>query len=579
LGSQSATAALPPATAGRSVVGVCSGHELCEWLFPHLGGLVVERIEPAGDGVVIEARSRAAGAACPACGTWSSRVHSGYVRTVADGPAGGRPVWIRLGVRRFLCRNPACPAITFAEQVDGLTGRYVRRSLPLLGVLAQIGLALAGRAGARLAAALGAAVHRTTLLRLVAALPEPPIGAAPQVLGVDDFALRKGQVYGTVLVDVATGEAVDVLASRDAATLAAWLAAHPGARVICRDRAGNYAQGARDGAPDAIQVADRWHLWHNLAEHAEKTVVAHRGCLKPPDPQPGDASGTPPEPGPAGATAAAAATPPAGPDGLRDACGRPRRLVARTRQRHAAIHQLLAEGRSLGAISRTLGLDRGTVQRFARAPDAEQLLVKATNRDSKLDPCKPYLNQRRNQGVTTAAVLHAELQAQGWTGSVQTVQRYLRQFRPPPAAPPPPPAAPPPPATPKPRQITRWLLSRTEHLQPHEQAKLAEIRARCPHIDALATHITRFAEMMTHRTGQHNLENWLAAVDADDQPYLHSFATGIRQDQHAVTNGLTLPYSSAAVEGNVTRIKMIKRQMYGRAGFNLLRKRVILHPR
>jgi transposase len=515
------------------------------------------------------ARSRAAGAACPACGTWSSRVHSGYVRTIADGPSGGRPVVIRLAVRRFLCRNPACRSVTFAEQVDGLTGRYLRRSLPLRGLLAQVGLALAGRAGARLAAVLGVAAHRSTLLRLVADLPEPVAGAAPQILGVDDFALRRGQVYGTVLVDITTGKAIELLADREAGTLETWLKAHPGAQVICRDRAGNYAEGARDGAPDAIQVADRWHLWHNLAGHAEKTVVAHRACLTEQTPEPGDAGAMPPGPEPAGDRPA----PPAEPDGLRDVCGRERHLVTRTRERHAAVHELLAAGHSLGAISGTLGLDRHTVRRFARQPDVTKLLVKATSRDSKLDPFKPWINQRWNAGLTDAAALHAELQAQGWTGSVQAVRRYVRPFRQLAAAPPPAPAVP------KTRQITGWLLSRPASLDPGDRAQLAGIRARCPHIDGLAAHVTSFAEMMTNRTGEQQLPGWLTAVEADDQPHLHSFATGIRRDLDAVTAGLTLPYSSGAVEGNVNRIKMLKRQMYGRASFALLRKRVILHPR
>jgi transposase len=573
LGSQSATLALPPATAGRSPVAACSGDELCEWLFPHLRGLVLERIEPAGAGVVIGARARAAGAVCPACGTWSSRVHSGYARTVADGPAGGCPVMICLAVRRLFCRNPACPVVTFAEQAEGLTGRYLRRSLPLLGLLAQIALALAGRAGARLAAALGVAVHRTTLLRLVAALPDPGIGAAPEVLGVDDFALRKGHVYGTVLVDIATGEAIDLLADREAGTFEAWLKAHPGAQVICRDRAGAYAEGARDGAPDAIQVADRWHLWHNLAGYAEKTVVAHRACLTQPeshDDTGAAAAGTGPAPPPPATSPGG--PPPAEPDGLRDVCGRERRLVTRTRERHAAVHELLADGKPLSAISRILSLDRKTVQRFAREPDVEKLLVKATSRDSKPGPFKPFINQRWNEGITDAAALHAELAAQGWHGSAQAVRRYVRPFRQQAAAPPPAPVVP------KARQITRWLLSRPEHLQPDERDQLAAIQDRCPHLDALAGHVRGFAQMMTGRRGEQQLKDWLTAVEADDQPHLHSFAAGIRTDQQAVTNGLTLPCSSGKVEGNVNRIKMIKRQMYGRAGFALLRKRVILHP-
>lgn len=212
----------------------------------------------------------------------------------------------------------------------------------------------------------------------------------------------------------------------------------------------------------------------------------------------------------------------------------------------------------------------GTAVRPRRRPGD---LLAESIRESSLDPFRPYLHQRWNEGLTDATALHAELHQRGYTGSVRTVRRYLAPFRHDGAAPDPAPALP------KARQITRWLLSRPGHLTPDELAQLTVIRSRCPHIDALAGHVASFAEMMTGRTGERDLEAWLAAVEADDgQPELRSFATGIRNDQQAVTNGLTLPYSSGKVEGAVTKIKMLKRQMYGRATFALLRTRVILHP-
>jgi len=526
-----------------------------EMLLPHLAGVAVERVDQLPGLVCLSVRACGDEGICRRCGAGSSRVHSRYTRRLADVAIGGQRVVIRLAVRRFFCDVPGCPACTFAEQVEGLTTAYARRTPLLRGTLEAVALALAGRAGARLAAAFALPASRSTLLRLVRALPDPGAGGVA-VLGVDDFALRRGHVYGSVLVDMGTHRPVDLLPDREAQTFATWLEEHPGVQVICRDRAGAYADGARTGAPEAIQVADRWHLWHNLAGHVEKAVARHRGCLNEPEPEP------PAEPAPQPDLPQIAA-------GVADQRFEDSALVRRTRERYEAVQALRAQGKGIKPIMRELGLAKETVRRFARAASAEDLLAKARGRrPSVLDDFKPYLHQRWNAGCTNMLQLHTEIKAAGYPGSYSIVRDYLRPFR---ATG----TAPPPPAPPKTRHVASWILRDPATLNNDEQIKLKDVRARCPHLDALAGHVTEFAKILTGRHGD-RLDAWIAAVEADDQPDLHSFTTGLQQDLAAVLNGLTLPHSSGAVEGNVNRIKMIKRQMYGRASFDLLRKRVIL---
>ncbi|WP_307804697.1 ISL3 family transposase [Streptomyces sp. VRA16 Mangrove soil] len=507
-------------------------------LFPYLGTVQVDAVIPTEDAVHVVARTRDVVVRCPDCAMPSERVHSTYERHLADGPVGDQSVRIDLSVRRLYCENAACQRRTFAEQVEGLTVRYGRQTPAFRRVLEAVAVALAGRSGARFTKSLHSVVSRMTLLRLVMAMPDPA-WTVPKVLGVDDFATRRGQHYGTVIIDCETGQPLDLLPGRDAETLAAWLRAHPGPECICRDRAGSYADGARTGAPLAVQVADPFHLLQNLGTAVERCVRRHNACLKPPD---ADANST-------------VHISFAGQDNTTKEMSP---IEARLRKRHAVVHSLLDQGHGIREIARELHMGGNTVRRAARAEIPEQMLNgRHQPRPSQLDPFKPHLDRRWAEGHTNAIHLYAELKELGYRGSYQIISDYLRPRRrqrvrvvgP---------------ASPGVRQVTGWMMRHPDRLRDEDREQLAGILGRCPELAAAEQLVRSFTEILTTRSGQH-LKDWVIAAQAKDLPSLHAFAHGLEKGWDAVLQGLTTRWNSGPVEGRVNHIKMIKRQMFGRA--------------
>ncbi|MBI0376338.1 ISL3 family transposase [Streptomyces albiflaviniger] len=348
-------------------------------LFPGID-VRVERVSDSSGGLVVEAISTGRPDRCPDCRKQARRVHSSYQRTLDDRPLGSRRVLVRLRVRRYFCDRRSCSRRTFVEQVGGLTARHRRSSVGLTDWLRAIAVELGGRPAARLCHRLRLAAGRTRLLRLLKAPTVPD--RAPRVLGVDEFAFRKGCTYGTVLVDVEADRVVDVLPDRTSETFAAWLAEHPGAEIICRDRATAYTKAVKESAPDALEVADRWHLLQNLSAAVEKTCHQHRNCLRKHNEEEETETDVP-EPPPM-------LLPPA---------ELPRtQIIERTRHRYEDVHRLLEKGWTISAIARRLNLDRKTVRRF-RDTDLDQLLVSARDRrpNGVLEPFKAYLNARFTQ--------------------------------------------------------------------------------------------------------------------------------------------------------------------------------------
>lgn len=533
-------------------------------LLPHLAGLRVLHATLSAATLELDLESLTATARCPSCHRRSRYVHSRYLRHITDQPIGGRRVILHLHVRRFRCRTAACPRRTFAEQVPRLAARYARRSVPLQAFLTDLGLTLGGRPGARFAARRIGAISRMTLLRLVRALPEPAV-RTPTVLGVDDFALRRGRHYGTILTDLEGHRVIDLLPERTADAFATWLDAHGQPQLVCRDRGGDYASGARQAAPDAIQIADRFHLSRNSSDVLERILVRHPAALRAAVTQ--EAAPTPVQ---RSSPIFCAALPPAHPR-------RDRRLARY--QQVIALHQ---QSWSLTAISAHLRLSRPTVRKYVNVGTFPEWPARRTQLSAGTVHAS-YLQARWNAGCRDATVLWQELRARGFTGSLRMVQRVIAGWRVEPArrgraahiSGPTPVPAPPQLRPPSPHQAVWLLLRPIAALEPAQQMMRARLLAAAPEVQTALAILEEFRRLVRERDGA-AWAGWLRAAETSPVREVRSFAARLRADQAAIEAALAHEWSSGQVEGQVTKTKLVKRQMYGRAKFDLLRKRVLL---
>jgi transposase len=499
-------------------------------VFSGLSALVIDDVEDAGEVICVRARTRDGAVACPGCGAETARVHEYHERTAADVPVDGRRVLVRVRVRRMRCPALDCKVQTFREQVPGILDRYQRRVSRLTAQLSTVARELAGRASARLLPALGILASRHTALRVLLKIPLPGM-TVPRVLGIDDFALRRGLVYATVLIDAETGRRVDVVPGRTAGAAGKWLRDHPGAEIVCRDGSGAYGEAVRQALPSAVQVSDRWHLWHGLGEAVRKEVAAHSACW---------AKGIPLQEG---------------------------KRADTTAERWQQVHDLRARNVGLLDCARRLGLSLNTVKRYDRANEPERLQRVPKYRPTLADPYRDYLRKRRAEepGIPVCHLLR-EIRERGYQGSSNLLVRYINQGRLDSDRP-----------HLSPRRATRILLTRPDRLTPGQHETLAELTAACPEMTALTSLITSFAALLVPDPGNDAaLQQWITGARAADLPCVHSFTRGLDLDIQAATAAVTLPHHNGRTEGVNTKTKMIKRQMYGRAGFTLLRHRILL---
>ena len=530
-------------------------------------------VDDAAAEITLFVTTTARSVSCPLCHVHTSRVHSRYRRTLADLPWGAYAVHLQLRVRKFFCDNAACPRRIFTERLPTIASPWARRTLRLAQHLSAFGLALGGQAGARLAARFQWRTSPDTLLRLVHMAPAPA-ASAPQIIGVDEWAWRRGRRYGTILVNLADHRIIDLLPERSAAAVALWLIQHPTVTVVCRDRSALYADGIRRGAPDAVQVVDRFHLVNNLREVLEALLLNHRSALQAAAVCTGQAL-TPP----------GRAVPVTALYQGRRPCAQTRqqRLETEQQQRHAAwvttynaIHMLHAQGTSVAAIARQLGISRPTVYAYLRrvTPPARRHLQRS---GQVVKPYMPYLLRRWREGCTDSMQLWREIRALGYTHSARTVSRFITVLRRASAAGLAPEVQASPYACrrgPSARRVSFALVCPAAQRSDDAQLyinQLCQVEARIAQANALSQ---AFLALVRERRGE-DLETWMAEAANSGLEEFIRFARGLHEDREAIKAGLSLVWSNGPVEGHINRLKMLKRQSYGRAGFALLRQRVM----
>lgn len=536
-------------------------------LSPAPATLQVEAVSWAEEILHVVACTMAVVASCPSCGAHSSRVHSRYTRTLADLPCCGVQVQLTLQMRRFFCDQSACPRRTFAERLPEVAPPHARRTTRLRKSMVAVAFTAGGNPGAALLRHLRVVgASRDTLLRLIrqtariSAYEDPP-----QVVGLDDWAWKRGQRYGTILCDLERRCPLDLLPDRETASTATWLAQHPSITVVSRDRGGIYADAARQGAPAAVQVADRWHLLKNLGEALEEFLRRERVHL------PADDHHEVPE----ATTQAVGPRVVADPDVSRAAstevthgAGAP---PSRRQEDFIQVHARHQAGASMRAIAQELGLTRNTVRRYLRSPSCPEW--RRRRRRSCLDPHRDYLLQRWAAGCHNGHQLFRELQGRGYCGGRSQVSAFVARLR----------ERLPLDPTPKPKprlspRELRWLLvRRPDELDDEERTQVHALLATYPTVATAHTLVQRFGRLVRDRQAV-DLETWVEDAQASGIAELGSFIQGIQRDRAAVEAGMTLEWSQGQVEGQITRLKLLKRQMYGRAKFDLLRLRLLYQP-
>ena len=554
---------------------------------PHLEGLRFDRVEIAERHITLTVTAVRATAACPLCQQRSKTVRSTYTRTVADLPWGGLTVSLQVQTRRFACPVASCERKIFCERLTPFVTVYGRRTHAVRAALRRIVRALGGKAGARLARHQGIGVSRMTLLRLVHVDPAAS-AETPRVIGIDDWSRRRGRRYGSIVVDLERHRTIDLLPDRTAETFATWLRAHPGIEVISRDRSGAYADGARQGAPQAIQVADRWHLLANMREAVERVLTREQGSVRAATgvlraSPVGDAVA-------AGHDASDEMHVSAGAGGPLVPSPRRTRMqeerhARRTRrqERYEEVMALHHEGLGQRAIARALGVGRHTIRTFLRTGAFPERRVRTTGA-TILTPFEPYLRERWDAGCQHVPTLWAELRGRGFTGSARTVRGQVARWRAEPARRGPQPKhvlhkraptpAPPAVRTFSVRQATWFMLREPAELDVEEQTYLGELLRVCPPAATACCLARAFFALVRAREAA-ALDGWLVEAVRSDLPEMRGFALGIKRDRAAVDAGLTLEWSNGQTEGFVNKLKTLKRQMFGRAGLALLRERML----